>query len=194
MVFKIILTASKFKNHFLINWFKIFSASLLFNKGDIKKAISILEEAIETCRERKFAIIVETSYRLGEIYLELDKTSEAEEVLKDALEKNASFEIEHLFWTARICRALGQVYKKKKEFEKAKECFEKSLSITEKEGYGLEEGKTNLSICELCMDLTQYSSAKQALENAKCKFKETDSKYFLDKTDRLETSLLTKAT
>jgi len=187
-------TSAKLDNQFFVTWSKIFSASLLFNKGEIEKAISILEEAIEICRERKFAIIVEALYRLGEIYLELDKTSEAEEILKDTLEKNASFEIEHLFWTARIYRALGQVYKKKKEFEKAKECFEKSLAITEKEGYGLEEGKTNLSICELCMDLTQYSSAKQALENAKRKFKEADSKYFLDKADRLETSLLTKTT
>jgi len=191
---KLYYTASELNNYFVINWSKIFSASLLFNKGEIEKAISILEEAIEICRERKFAIIVEALYRLGEIYLEIDKTSEAEEILKDTLKKNASFEIEHLFWTARICRALGQVYKKKKELEKAKECFEKSLSITEKEGYGLEEGKTYLSICELCMDLTQYSSAKQALENAKRKFKEVDSKYFLDKADRLETSLLTKTT
>lgn len=185
-------TSTKLDNQFFVTWSKIFSASLLFNKGKIDEAISTLKETIEVVRGHKFVIIVEALYRLGEIFLEINKTNEAEEMLKDALERNASFEMEDVFWAARIYRALGQVYKKKKEFEKAKEYFEKSLSIAEKEGYVLEAGKANLSICELCMDLTQYSSAKQALQNAKRRFQEADSKYFLDKADRLETILSTE--
>jgi len=189
---KLHYTASKANNYFSIIWSKIFSASLLFNKGKIDEAISTLKETIEITRRHKFVIIVEALYRLGEIFLEINKINEAEEMLKEALERNASFEMENVFWLARIYRALGQVYEKNKEFEKAKEYFEKSLSITKKEGLLLEEGITYLAISELYIDLTQYSSAKQALENAKGKFQEADSKYFLDKTDRLETTLSTK--
>ena len=190
---KLDYASSKLNNQFFNGLSKIHSAVLLFNKGESGKAISILKKAIEASRKGKFVILVEGLHRLGEILLEMNNLNEAEEILKDALKSNASFEAEHLFWTARTYRVLGQVYRKKKEFEKAKEYFEKSLSVAEKEGYVLETGRTFLSICELCMDLTQYSSAREVLQKAKRKFQEADSKYFLDKTDKLESTLPAKA-
>jgi len=173
-----------------IIWGKIFYATLLFEKGKTQEAISTLEDAAKITKEQRLISQPAVLYQLAEIYLESGNLSKVKDLLEEAQHINNTFEMEFTAYTVKILRALGKLHRKEKQFEKARDYYNQSLSIARENDLTIEEGFTHLELAKLYADLTKYTAAKQEFQNAENKFLEIESKYLLKKTKELMLNLV----
>ena len=131
-------------------------ALVYYNEGNLKKAVNFFKECLEYKGDEE---IVYGSYiNLGMIYSELEDYKESDIFLKKAydisLAKNNTKAI------AVILLNLGENAQRQKNIEKARELYERTIEIGDKEGFHLIKTEARISVGNILMDLQDYKEAK----------------------------------
>ncbi len=131
-------------------------ALVYYNEGNLKKAVGFFKECLKYKGDEE---IVYGSYiNLGMIYSELEDYKESDVFLKKAydisLAKNNTKAI------AVILLNLGKNAQRQKNIEKARKLYERTIEISDKEGFHLIKTAARISVGNILMDLKDYKEAK----------------------------------
>lgn len=118
-----------------------------FKKGNLKEALSLLEDANSAQRYNP-----EILFKLGFVLNKLKRDDEALRYLNDSLEVGGDDEFTH--------NLIASIYRQRGDFESAKTHFEKSLLLNENNAI------THYNYGNLLVDLKLYNEAKLSYKRA----------------------------
>jgi tetratricopeptide (TPR) repeat protein len=145
--------------------------SLLYkNLNYYEKAEYYIEKAISITNESE--IQLNTLNSLASIKMRLNKLEESEKVYRKIIEKSKNDNNQRT--PAQVYTNLGNVSRRKKEFEKALDYYHKSDSICD--SLGVEIGKyiNQINRSEVYLDMGQYKEAEKTILVAKNKSEDFD--------------------
>jgi len=134
--------------------------SLLYkNLNYYEKAEYYIEKAISITNESE--VQLNTLNSLASIKMRLNKLDESDKIYKKVLEKSKIDNNQRMF--GQVYTNLGNVSRRKKEFDKALEFYHKSDSICD--SLGIEIGKhiNQINRSEVFLDMEKFKEAKQAI-------------------------------
>lgn len=118
-----------------------------FKKGNLKEALSLLEDANSSQRYNS-----EILFKLGFVLHKLKRDDEALRYLNDSLESGGEDEFTH--------NLVASIYRQRGDFESAKNHFKKSLLLDENNAI------THYNYGNLLVDLKLYDEAKASYKRA----------------------------
>lgn len=180
---KLIGIAMKYKDVFYNIFAQIILGLAYFGKGRDQEAIRQLESTVELCRRYRSERLVTALCSLVKVYLEIEELEKAVPLIQEAHQicTSGGYEYDQI----HTFRLLGQVAIERKNFEKAKEYLEQSLTIARECENPIEEGQTLFQLERLHIRLTQHKIAKEMVQRAMDKFSSINNTYQMSKGQKL---------
>jgi len=153
---------------YMIHMAEVYKAALKFQQGEKEKGVNQMGEVIRAIAEADLFCHTEAMTWLVEMYLELGDIEQAQSTLSQAEEfMSQKFEEPNIFFKAKIHLLRSEIARRKKEFEKAQNILKEVISISDETDNPLLKALFCEQEAKVYMDLTQWSSAKNSLIEAK---------------------------
>ncbi|QEN04409.1 diguanylate cyclase [Thiospirochaeta perfilievii] len=162
--------------------------TVLAYKGSNSDALEYYQDAKEAAEENgNVEVVLKSLNNIGWVYNSLDMLEEAEGYLNLCIKKAKNEGLRNILMPA--LDELGIIYRKKKLYNKAIECWKEAIKIDQERGVSYNSTAPNINLADYYISVENWSEARSYLDAAHVMCNRTRSRIDLIEIYRLESKI-----